>query len=86
VQTSKFHHATLNRRQQEVASMLSRTGLSYKEVAARLKISVGTMRKHVENVYRKFGVHSRWELTMIVNSDNTTTAVIANDHRDGVPT
>jgi DNA-binding NarL/FixJ family response regulator len=54
----------LSRRQQEIAWLLSRTGLSYKEVAARLDISEGTMRKHAENVYRRMGVHSRAELTV----------------------
>ncbi len=56
--------ANLTRRQQEVACFLSQTGLSYKEVAAQLDIREGTMRKHVENVYRRVGVHSRAELTV----------------------
>lgn len=52
----------LTTRQRQIAGLLSRTGLSYKEVASRLAISEGTMRKHVENVYRRVGVHSRAEL------------------------
>jgi DNA-binding NarL/FixJ family response regulator len=54
----------LTRRQQEIAGLLSHTGLSYKQVAAKLTISEGTMRKHVENVYRRLGVHSRAELML----------------------
>lgn len=54
--------AQLTLRQREIAHLLSETGLSYKEVASRLAISEGTMRKHVENVYRRIGVHSRAEL------------------------
>lgn len=54
--------AQLTLRQREIASLLSETGLSYKEVASKLAISEGTMRKHVENVYRRIGVHSRAEL------------------------
>jgi DNA-binding NarL/FixJ family response regulator len=56
----------LTPRQREIAGLLSSTGLSYKEVAARLNISLGTMRKHAENVYRKKGVHSRAELTVVL--------------------
>lgn len=59
------HHealADLTTRQREIASLLSETGLSYKQVASKLAISEGTMRKHVENVYRRIGVHSRAEL------------------------
>jgi DNA-binding NarL/FixJ family response regulator len=59
------HEARLSQltsRQREIAGLLSRTGLSYKEVASKLAISEGTMRKHVENVYRRVGVHSRAEL------------------------
>ena len=52
----------LTTRQREIADLLSGTGLSYKEVAVSLRISEGTMRKHVENVYRRVGVHSRAEL------------------------
>lgn len=52
----------LTRRQQEVALLLATTGGSYKEIAARLTIRDGTMRTHVENIYRRLGVRSREEL------------------------
>jgi DNA-binding NarL/FixJ family response regulator len=60
----------LTPRQQEIAGLLSRTGLSYKEVAVQLEISEGTMRKHAENVYRRLGVHSRAELMIALHRDN----------------
>jgi DNA-binding NarL/FixJ family response regulator len=56
--------ANLTLRQREVAGLLCSTGLSYKQVADKLDISEGTMRKHTENVYRRVGVHSRAELMM----------------------
>ena len=31
-------------------------GLSYREIAARLGISAGTVKNHIANVYRKLGV------------------------------
>lgn len=59
----------LTPRQQEVATLLSHTGLSYKEVAHYLKISEGTIRKHAENVYRRLGVHSRAELIVFAREN-----------------
>jgi DNA-binding CsgD family transcriptional regulator len=56
--------AALTNRQWEVARLLAESGLSYKQIADRLDISGGTMRKHVENVYRSLGVHSRAELAL----------------------
>lgn len=52
----------LSPRQQQVANLLINTGLSYKEIAAELGIAEGTVRKHVEKVYRAYGVQSRPEL------------------------
>ncbi|MBK9266168.1 MAG: response regulator transcription factor [Polyangiaceae bacterium] len=60
----------LTHRQREVAYLLSRTGLSYKEVAARLEIREGTMRKHAENIYRRLGVQSRAELMIAMLQDS----------------
>lgn len=53
---------TLTRRQLDVAQQLATTGRSYKEIAEHLGISQGTIRKHVEQVYRTLGVRSRPEL------------------------
>jgi DNA-binding CsgD family transcriptional regulator len=38
---------------------LVRSGLSNKEIAARLVVSTGTVRTHLENIFEKLGVHSR---------------------------
>lgn len=54
--------AGLTSRQLQVARLLVSTSLGYKQIADRLGIRVGTVRKHVENIYRHFGVHSRPEL------------------------
>ena len=58
----------LTPRQREVAGMLCSTGLSYKELADKLDMSFGTVRKHVENIYRRIGVHSRAELTVALRN------------------
>jgi DNA-binding CsgD family transcriptional regulator len=57
-----FEHTGLTERQAEIAALLCGSGLSYKQVAARLDIAPGTMRKHAENIFRRLGVCSRSEL------------------------
>ena len=52
----------LSPRQRDVARQLATTGHSYKEIALSLGIAEGTLRKHVEQVYRAFDVRSRAEL------------------------
>ena len=54
----------LTERQREIAGLLAGSGLSYKEIAGRIGITEGTVRKHVEHIYRAAGVHSRAELAM----------------------
>lgn len=49
--------ARLTDREWEVLA-LSASGLTYAEVAARLVISVGTVRKHMEHVRTRLGVHT----------------------------
>jgi DNA-binding NarL/FixJ family response regulator len=48
----------LTDRETEVLEHLSK-GLSYEQIADNLFISYGTVRKHVENIYRKLGVNNR---------------------------
>lgn len=54
----------LTSRQREIMRLLSTTSLTYKEIARELGIAEGTIRKHVERVYRSFGVQSRAGLTI----------------------
>ncbi|HRI68857.1 MAG TPA: LuxR C-terminal-related transcriptional regulator [Polyangium sp.] len=68
----------LTPRQAEIARLLSETGLSMKEIAGRLDLSDGTIRKHVENIYRRLGVHSRAELLTYLLKDS------AAAHEEGV--
>ena len=62
----------LTPRQREVAALLVGTGLSYKEIAARLNRSEGTVRTHTEKIYRALGVHSRPELTVALRAPGET--------------
>ena len=53
---------TLSEREMQVLDLLSR-GLMYKEIAAKLHISLDTVRSHVSAIYAKLDVHSRAHAT-----------------------
>ncbi|HMQ91314.1 MAG TPA: response regulator transcription factor [Flavilitoribacter sp.] len=48
----------LSPREIELLEHLSK-GLRYEQVAANLNISTGTVRKHIEHIYRKLQVHNK---------------------------
>lgn len=50
----------LTNRETEVLEQLSK-GLSYNLIAKNLILSTGTIRKHIENIYRKLQVHNKIE-------------------------
>lgn len=50
----------LTGREVDVLEQLSK-GLSYNAVAENLILSTGTIRKHIENIYRKLQVHNKLE-------------------------
>ncbi len=61
---------SLSKREHDVLRLLAE-GLGNQDIAARLNISVGTVRKHVENLCAAFGVNSRGQ-------------VVAAAHREGL--
>jgi DNA-binding NarL/FixJ family response regulator len=62
----------LTDREKQVLQHLSK-GLSYEQIADNLCISYGTVRKHVENIYRKMQVNSRTEALNKANKNNLIT-------------
>ena len=54
---------TLSNRETEILEHLSK-GLNYNAIADNLIISSGTVRKHIENIYRKLQVHNKMEAVM----------------------
>jgi DNA-binding CsgD family transcriptional regulator len=50
----------LTDRQREVLRLV-RLGMANKQIARAMKISAGTVRKHLENIYERLGVQSRTE-------------------------
>jgi DNA-binding NarL/FixJ family response regulator len=51
---------SLTTREIEVLEQLSK-GLTYNAIAENLYLSLGTIRKHVENIYTKLQVHNKME-------------------------
>jgi len=56
--------AALSQRENEVLHLLA-DGLMYKEMAARLGVSLNTIRKHVGAIYTKLQVRSRTDATRV---------------------
>lgn len=56
----------LTPREIEVLELLAK-GKSYDETAALLSISTGTIRKHIENLYRKLNVTNKIDAIRILD-------------------
>jgi DNA-binding NarL/FixJ family response regulator len=59
----------LTDREIEVLEQLSK-GLSYNAIAENLILSTGTIRKHIENIYRKLQVHNKLEAVQKARKNN----------------
>ncbi len=59
----------LTAREIEVLDQLSK-GLKYYKIADNLILSVGTIRKHVENIYKKLQVHNKLEAIQKAKENN----------------
>lgn len=55
---------SLSQREREILGLLSQ-GLSNKDIAARLYLSVRTVEGHLASIYQRLGVHSRTEAMLI---------------------
>ncbi len=56
----------LTAREKEIVGLIS-CGHSNKDIATMLFLSEHTVKDHTKNIYRKLGIHSRYELTALVN-------------------
>ncbi|MDG5492716.1 response regulator transcription factor [Psychroserpens sp. SPM9] len=59
----------LSNRETEVLEHLSK-GLNYTQIASNLILSSGTVRKHIENIYRKLQVHNKLEAVQKAKRNN----------------
>ena len=64
----------LTRRELEVAH-LAAEGVTCREIASELSVSVNTIKTHLERAYRKLGVRNRIGLERKLRSTDTATAV-----------
>jgi DNA-binding NarL/FixJ family response regulator len=55
---------SLSKRETEVLEQLSK-GLNYQQIAENLFISPSTVRKHIENIYKKLNVHNKVEAVTV---------------------
>ncbi|MFY0602890.1 MAG: response regulator transcription factor [Flavobacteriaceae bacterium] len=59
----------LSKRETEILIQLSK-GLNYQEIAENLIISPSTVRKHIENIYKKLHVHNKLEAVLKAQKNN----------------
>jgi DNA-binding NarL/FixJ family response regulator len=55
------HHVSLTVGERRVALLVA-NGRSNERVAATLGVSVCTVKSQLQSIYRKLGIHSRWQL------------------------
>ncbi|RZN79051.1 MAG: response regulator transcription factor [Winogradskyella sp.] len=66
---SQQEEIKLTKREIDVLEQLSK-GLSYTLIAKNLILSTGTIRKHIENIYRKLQVHNKLEAVQKARRNN----------------
>ncbi|MGK0413320.1 MAG: DNA-binding NarL/FixJ family response regulator [Polaribacter sp.] len=66
---TKKNEFKLTKRETEILLQLSK-GLNYNKIADNLIISPFTVRKHIENIYKKLQVHSKMEAVMKAKKRN----------------
>jgi len=59
-ETKNPGHENLTNKENEILTLLSK-GFLYKEIAAKLSISVGTVTQHIHNIYEKLHVTNKTE-------------------------
>ncbi|MEU1205278.1 LuxR C-terminal-related transcriptional regulator [Nocardia sp. NPDC005825] len=59
--THSNHSATLTRRERGIVALAAQ-GMSNRDIAERLFISIRTVENHLQRSYHKLGIHSRHEL------------------------
>lgn len=59
----------LSKRETEILTHLSK-GLNYNEISSNLSISPSTVRKHIENTYKKLQVHNKMEAVIKAQKRN----------------
>jgi len=69
IQKEEVEQVKLTKRETEILLHLSK-GLNYNDISENLFISPSTVRKHIENIYKKLQVHSKMEAVMKAQKQN----------------
>ena len=69
IQKEEVEQVKLTKRESEILLHLSK-GLNYNDISENLFISPSTVRKHIENIYKKLQVHSKMEAVMKAQKQN----------------
>jgi len=67
--TKEIEEIKLSKRETEILTHLSK-GLNYNEISENLFISPSTVRKHIENTYKKLQVHTKIEAVLKAKKQN----------------
>jgi two-component system nitrate/nitrite response regulator NarL len=78
--TREFDHVHLTRREREVLALLCE-GASNKVIAGRLRISSGTVKVHISNIFRALQVSNRLQAVLAAGCGELVTAPQINGHR-----
>lgn len=62
-------HPSLTERQAELIALVA-SGLTNRQIAVRLRLSEGTVRRHLDNIYTRLGVNSRTAAVAAVSAHN----------------
>lgn len=60
LETTEEEEVDLSKREVEILEQISK-GLNYQQIAENLFIAPSTVRKHIENIYKKMQVHNKME-------------------------
>ncbi|MFK8061047.1 MAG: response regulator [Polaribacter sp.] len=69
IKSNQKEEIKLSKRETEILIQLSK-GLNYNAISENLIISPSTVRKHIENIYKKLQVHSKMEAVMKAQKQN----------------
>jgi DNA-binding CsgD family transcriptional regulator len=58
----------LTRREKEMIELVYK-GCSNPEISARLNITTGTVKRHIQNIYKKMSIKNRYELIYLIKSE-----------------
>lgn len=61
--------ASLTPRQRQILALISKRGSSNKVIAKTLNISESTVKLHLGNIFKKYGVRNRTQLALFSQTD-----------------